>query len=94
MSFLRHRETHQSAELRFRKDCELWRARLRRHALAHRIDESPVGYSLAGCSPAEPASASPTVPLWEPAERGWRSLCLALASILALPHGQQVIVGA
>ncbi len=23
-------------------------------------DESPVGYSLAGCSPAEPASASPT----------------------------------
>jgi transposase InsO family protein/putative hemolysin len=27
---------------------------------AHRIDESPVGYSLAGCSPAEPASASPT----------------------------------
>ena len=26
----------------------------------HRIDESPVGYSLAGCSPAEPASASPT----------------------------------
>jgi len=27
---------------------------------AHPIDESPVGYSLAGCSPAEPASASPT----------------------------------
>jgi putative transposase len=26
----------------------------------HRIDESPVGYSSAGCSPAEPASASPT----------------------------------
>jgi hypothetical protein len=26
----------------------------------HRLDESPVGYSLAGCSPAEPASASPT----------------------------------
>jgi putative transposase len=26
----------------------------------HRFDESPVGYSLAGCSPAEPASASPT----------------------------------
>jgi transposase InsO family protein len=25
------------------------------------IDESPVGYSLAGCSPAEPASASPTI---------------------------------
>jgi transposase InsO family protein len=27
---------------------------------AHRYDESPAGYSLAGCSPAEPASASPT----------------------------------
>ena len=27
---------------------------------AHRIDESPVGYSLAGWSPPEPASASPT----------------------------------
>ena len=27
---------------------------------AFRLDESPVGYSLAGCSPAEPASASPT----------------------------------
>jgi transposase InsO family protein len=26
----------------------------------HSVDESPVGYSLAGCSPAEPASASPT----------------------------------
>jgi len=26
---------------------------------AHRHDESPAGYSLAGCSPAEPASASP-----------------------------------
>src|SRR5258708_40234585 len=25
----------------------------------HRLDESPTGYSLAGCSPAEPASASP-----------------------------------
>jgi hypothetical protein len=25
----------------------------------HRLDESPAGYSLAGCSPAEPASASP-----------------------------------
>ncbi len=26
----------------------------------HRLDESAVGYSSAGCSPAEPASASPT----------------------------------
>ena len=28
---------------------------------AHRIDESPTGYSLAGCSPAEPDSASPAI---------------------------------
>jgi transposase InsO family protein len=27
---------------------------------AHHFDESPAGYSSAGCSPAEPASASPT----------------------------------
>ena len=26
----------------------------------HRLDEFPASYSLAGCSPAEPASASPT----------------------------------
>ena len=26
----------------------------------HRLDESPAGYSSAGCSPAAPASASPT----------------------------------
>jgi hypothetical protein len=25
----------------------------------HRLDEFPTGYSLAGCAPAEPASASP-----------------------------------
>jgi len=35
------------------------RARLRSHALAHRLDEFPVGYSLASCSPAALASASP-----------------------------------
>jgi hypothetical protein len=29
------------------------------HAPAHRNDESPAGYSSAGCSPAVPASASP-----------------------------------
>jgi transposase InsO family protein len=28
---------------------------------AHLIDESPTGYSLAGCSPAEPDSASPAI---------------------------------
>ena len=52
MSFLRHREIYQ-VEVG-------WRGRNRGSARALRLDESPVGYSLAGCSPAEPASASPT----------------------------------
>ena len=39
MSFLRHRETHQPDEQLSN------RARLEGHALAHRCDESPVGYS-------------------------------------------------
>src|SRR5437764_10141705 len=52
MSFLRHREIYQ-VETR-------WRGRNRGPARALRLDESPVGYSLASCSPAEPASASPT----------------------------------
>lgn len=30
---------------------------------AHRLDELAAGYSLAGCSPAEPASASPADPM-------------------------------
>ena len=30
------------------------------HAPAHRLDEFPAGYSLTGCAPALPASASPT----------------------------------
>ena len=29
------------------------------HPSAHRYDEFPAGYSLVGCAPAEPASASP-----------------------------------
>ena len=39
---------------------------LQDHALAHRNDEFPAGYSSAGCSPAEPASASPAsaIMLW------------------------------
>src|SRR5205814_743980 len=51
MSFLRHRESYQVEES--------WRGRNRGLARALRLDESPVGYSLASCSPAEPASASP-----------------------------------
>jgi hypothetical protein len=66
LEFLRHMEIYQSDE---RKQAGAgdrmgaWkteRARLCGHALAHRLDEFPVGYSLASCSPAELASASPT----------------------------------
>jgi len=49
MSFLRHGEIYHCGEGAIPQD----------HALAHRNDESPAGYSSAGCSPAEPASASP-----------------------------------
>jgi len=54
MSFLRHREIYQV------EHCFAGRGGNRGHARALRLDESPVGYSLVGCSPAEPASASPT----------------------------------
>jgi hypothetical protein len=54
LSFLRHREIYQSDAQQSE------RARLFSPALAHRLDEFPVGYSLASCSPAELASASPT----------------------------------
>ena len=54
LSFLRHKEIYQSDEQ------ESERARLFSHALAHHLDEFPVGYSLVSCSPAELASASPT----------------------------------
>ena len=49
MSFLRHGEIYHFDEGAIPAD----------HALAHRNDEFPAGYSLAGCTPAEPASASP-----------------------------------
>src|SRR5438270_13912118 len=52
MSFLRHREIYQVEGK--------GRGRNRGYARTSRLDESPVGYSWAGCSPAEPASASPT----------------------------------
>jgi hypothetical protein len=50
MSFLRHREIYPSDG----------GPTLPGQAPAHRLDEFPAGYSLAGCSPAVPASASPT----------------------------------
>ena len=49
MSFLRHGEIYHFDEGAIPQD----------HALAHRTDEFPAGYSSAGCSPAGPASASP-----------------------------------
>jgi hypothetical protein len=45
MSFLRHREPHQSDEHLQANDLLNERARPFGHALAHRADESPVGYS-------------------------------------------------
>ena len=55
MSFLRHGEIYQVEQR-----CFDGRGRNHSRARTARLDESPVGYSLAGCSPAEPASASPT----------------------------------
>ena len=45
MSFLRHREPHQRDEQLGATDLLNERARPFGHALAHRADESPVGYS-------------------------------------------------
>lgn len=50
MSFLRHGEIYPSDGGAIAVD----------HAPSHRLDEFPAGYSLAGWSPPEPASASPT----------------------------------
>ncbi len=51
MSFLRHKEI-------FRSGGGSWSGAAPATG-AHRLDESPAGYSSAGCSPAAPASASP-----------------------------------
>jgi hypothetical protein len=73
MSFLRHEEIYRSDV--FSKPVEGWgrsaasrwsapepsqRTRRKERVLPIVRDEFPAGYSLAGCSPAEPASASPT----------------------------------
>jgi hypothetical protein len=49
MSFLRHGEIYHFDEGAISQD----------RALPHRNDEFPAGYSLAGCAPPVPASASP-----------------------------------
>jgi hypothetical protein len=55
MSFFRHKEI-------FRSDVDSFESgeTAETASPAHRLDESPAGYSLAGWSPPEPASASPT----------------------------------
>ena len=55
MSFWRHREIYRSDWTRSVRE-----RRSRRPRPHHRSDEFPAGYSSAGCSPALPASASPT----------------------------------
>ena len=54
MSFFRHEEIYRS-DVGSKTEGEPAEA----GSPDHRLDESPAGYSLAGCSPAEPASASP-----------------------------------
>jgi len=53
MSFLRHGEIYRPMQKRERPAHD--------RPQPHRYDEFPAGYSLAGCAPAEPASASPAV---------------------------------
>jgi hypothetical protein len=57
MSFFRHGEIYRWDNRSGQERGELNRS----SSPAHPIDESPTGYSLAGCSPAEPASASPAI---------------------------------
>ena len=56
---------------------------------AHRLDEFPAGYSSAGCSPAEPASASPVVsecraPCRAPARMFQRTVSVSVFCCLSL----------
>ena len=55
MSFLRHGEIYRPMSSSGSTPGRSWLDRPR----PHRYDEFPAGYSLAGCAPAEPASASP-----------------------------------
>jgi hypothetical protein len=57
MSFLGHEQIYQSDVFSVCAGAKQWPASPR----PHRLDESATGYSLAGCSPALPASASPAV---------------------------------
>jgi len=61
MSFSRHGEIYRSWKRRRGRPRKQNREPVPPGSPAHRIDESPVGYSLTGCAPAEPVSASPTI---------------------------------
>ncbi len=66
MSFSRHRQIYPSDG--FSASCR-GRSRIRLHPRSHRLDEFAASYSLAGCSPAEPASALPAGSIfYQPAE--------------------------
>jgi len=62
---------------------------------AHRLDESPAGYCLAGCSPAEPASASPAessmMSVEQPGKRKSANGKLSLISV-SQPRGALEVV--
>jgi hypothetical protein len=60
LSFSRHEEIYRFDKPRRGRPRKAREEPVSPGSPAHRIDESPVGYSLVGCSPAEPASASPT----------------------------------
>ena len=60
VSFSRHGEIYRSWKRRRGRPRKEKGEPVQPGSPAHRIDESPVGYSLTGCAPAEPVSASPT----------------------------------
>ena len=60
MSFSRHGEIYRSWKQRRGRPPKAKGEPVQPGSPAHRIDESPVGYSLTGWSPPEPVSASPT----------------------------------
>ncbi|HEV2324067.1 MAG TPA: IS3 family transposase [Terracidiphilus sp.] len=68
MSFSRHEEIYRSWKRRRGRPCKQSGEPVQPGSPAHRIDESPVGYSLTGWSPPEPVSASPTADQSAPEE--------------------------
>lgn len=60
VSFSRHGEIYRSWKRRRGRPRKATGEPVEPSSPAHRIDESPVGYSLTGWSPPEPVSASPT----------------------------------